>query len=391
MADQLFIGLILIMQMAYESRKRLETRKKILLEKSISVLKNINQFKINTALLSFGMSGKVFHAPFIDHHPGFELIGVLERTKNESRLIYPGIHIYRTLEEVIDDPNIELVIINTPTQTHFDFAKKALLAGKHVVVEKAFTTTVEEAKFLMELAKELGLVISVYQNRRWDSDFSTVCKIVNEGTLGNIHSAAFHFDRYKEQLSIKLHKETPGPGAGLLLDLGPHLIDQAIYLFGMPQSVLADIRTIRPGSMVDDDFTLFLYYPSMRVTLKSSLLVKEPIPSFIVHGSKGSFIKQRADIQEAALINGDIPYTKDWGKELAAENGYLHTVLEGKTMKEFIPTLQGNYGAFYNGLYNTIREGAPCLVDAKDGLNVMKIIEAAQLSNAEQKAITITD
>lgn len=354
-------------------------------------MKNIKQFKINSALLSFGMSGKVFHAPFIHNHPGFELSGVLERTKNESRLIYPGIHIYRTLEEVLDDPTIELVVVNTPTQTHFDFAKKALLAGKHVVVEKAFTTTVEEAKYLMELAKELGLVIAVYQNRRWDSDFSTVCKIVNEGIVGNIHSAEFHFDRYKEQLSIKLHKETPGPGAGLLLDLGPHLIDQAIYLFGMPKSVLADIRTIRPGSMVNDDFTLFLYYPSMRVTLKSSLLVREPIPSFIVHGSKGSFIKKRADIQEAALINGEIPYTQDWGKEPDSEQGYLHTIYEGRMLQEYIPTLQGNYGEFYNGLYNTIRNGEPCLVDAKDGLNVMKIIEAAQLSNAEQKAITITD
>lgn len=354
-------------------------------------MKKINSHTINTALLSFGMSGKVFHAPFIHYHPGFELTGILERTKNEATLIYPEIRIYRRLEEVLDDPNIELVVVNTPTQTHFDFAKKALLAGKHVVVEKAFTTTVQEAAYLMELAKSQGLVIAVYQNRRWDSDFSTVCKMVNEEKLGTIHSAEFHFDRYKEQLSIKLHKETPGPGAGLLLDLGPHLIDQAIYLFGMPKKVMADIRTVRHGSRVDDDFTLLLYYTSLRVTLKSSLLVREPVPSFIVHGTKGSFIKERADVQEAALINGEIPYTKDWGKEPDSKKGYLNTVVEGRIWKEFIPTLQGNYGAFYDGLFNTIKNGNPCLVDAKDGFNVMKIIEAARLSNKEQKAIPITD
>lgn len=354
-------------------------------------MKKNNSKIINTALLSFGMSGKIFHAPFIHFHPGFNLVGVLERTKNESILIYPNTKIYHSLEEVLADPNIELVVVNTPTQTHFDFAKKVLLAGKHVVVEKAFTTTVEEAVGLMELAEKLGLVIAVYQNRRWDSDFSTVCKMVKEGKLGNIHSAEFHFDRYKAQLSTKLHKETPGPGAGLLLDLGPHLIDQAVYLFGMPQKVMADIRIIRPDSRVDDDFTLFLFYPNMRVTLKSSLLVRESTHSYIVHGTQGSFIKKRADIQETALIKGEIPYTIDWGKEPDSEQGYIHTEFEGTILQEYIPTVQGNYGIFYNGLYNTLKKAERCLVEAKDGLNVMKIIEAALLSNADKKPILLTD
>lgn len=344
---------------------------------------------IKTAILSFGMSGKVFHAPFIHHHKGFELSGIVERTKNVSAEIYPNTKIYRSIDAVLNDDSIDLVVVNTPTYTHFDFAKRALEKGKHIVVEKAFTTTAAEAKILTELAKEKGLVLSVYQNRRWDSDFSTVKQIVDTQKIGTIISAEFHFDRYKETLSIKSHKETPNAGAGLLLDLGPHLIDQAVYLFGMPKAVMADIRTVRPNSLVDDDFTIILYYDQLRVTLKSSLMVREPIPSYIIHGSKGSFIKTRADIQESALINSAIPYTPNWGQEPNAEMGYLHTQFNGEIIKEKIPTLQGNYGAFYDGIYESIINKKPCLVCGIDGWNVMKIIEAAQLSNNEQKVITI--
>lgn len=345
---------------------------------------------IQTAILSFGMSGRVFHAPFIQYHQGFDLVGIVERSKDEAAAIYPKTTIYRNIDDVLENQNIKLIVVNTPTNTHFEFAQKALLAGKHVVVEKAFTTTVEEAQQLTQLAKEKGLVLTVYQNRRWDSDFSTVKQIVDDQKIGSIISAEFHFDRYKESLSPKLHKETPNAGAGLLLDLGPHLIDQAVYLFGMPNAVMGDIRTVRPHSLVDDEFTLILYYPTLRVTLKSSLMVKEPLPSYIIHGSKGSFIKTRADIQEAALINQAIPYTEDWGQEPATAMGYLHTTLNDQTIQEYIPSLKGNYGAFYDGLYDTIVNNAPCLVSGNDGLNVMKIIEAAKESHLTGKIIPLT-
>jgi len=344
---------------------------------------------IKTAILSFGMSGKVFHAPFIHYHKGFELTGIVERTKSEAAGIYPNTKIYRSIDSVLADDSIELIVVNTPTHTHFEFAKKALENGKHIVVEKAFTTTAEEAKILTSLANEKGLVLSVYQNRRWDSDFSTVKHIVDNQKIGTVISAEFHFDRFKETLSPKTHKEIPNAGAGLLLDLGPHLIDQAIYLFGMPQAVMADIRTVRPNSLVDDEFTLILYYDQLRVTLKSSLMVREPLPAYIIHGSKGSFIKSRADIQEAALILNAIPYTPNWGQEPSTEMGYLHTQLNGEIIKEHIPTLKGNYGAFYDGIYETIFNNKPCLVGGNDGLNVMKIIEAAQMSNQQQKVIPI--
>jgi len=342
---------------------------------------------IQTAILSFGMSGRVFHAPFIALHPGFKLVGILERTKEESLQFYPTIHIYRSLEEVLNDDRIELVIVNTPTHTHFDFCKKALLAGKHVVVEKAFTTTVSEAKELNEIATAKNLMLSVYQNRRWDSDFSTVRSVVQSGELGEIIEAEFHFDRYKETLSPKLHKEVPGPGAGLLNDLGPHLIDQALSLFGMPVSLFADIRTLRPGSQVDDCFSLTLFYKEKRVTLKSNLLIREPMPAFIVHGTKGSFIKTRADIQETALLANEKPNTPNWGVEPISEQGLLHTERNGQIIREKIPTLAGNYYYYYIDVYQALIHKTAPAVSAQDGINVMKVIEAARESSQIQAAV----
>ncbi len=344
---------------------------------------------IKTAILSFGMSGRVFHAPFITLHNGFKLKGILERTKQESLAFYPSIQIYRSLEEVLNDDEIELVVVNTPTNTHFEYTKKALLAGKHVVVEKAFTTTLEEAIELKKLADSKELILSIYQNRRWDSDFSTVRHIIEAGDLGEIIEAEFHFDRYKIELSPKLHKETPGPGAGLLNDLGPHLIDQALSIFGMPQDVFADIRTLRPTSLVDDYFHLLLFYKNLRVLLKSSLMVREPMPSFIVHGKKGTFIKSRADTQEAALLANKKPNLTDWGKEPASEMGLLHTEIDGKLIKKKVNTLQGNYYYFYDGIYQAIINKSLPPVTSQDGINIMQIIEVAKASSANRKRVEI--
>ena len=216
---------------------------------------------INTALCSFGMSGWVFHAPFIAADPHFKLYAVWERSKNLAEQKYPGIKTYRTLEDMLADNAVELVIVNTPNVTHYEYAKKALLAGKHVVVEKPFTVTVAEAQELIELAQHQNKKISVYQNRRYDSDYRTIKKVLDEKLLGKLVEAEFHFDRYNEELSPKQHKEIPQQGTGILYDLGSHLIDQALQLFGMPDSVFADIRVVRPISKVDDYFDLLLYYP----------------------------------------------------------------------------------------------------------------------------------
>ncbi|WP_414571893.1 Gfo/Idh/MocA family oxidoreductase [Nostoc sp. CCY 9925] len=344
---------------------------------------------IKTALCSYGLSGKVFHAPFINLHPGFELIGSWERSKKLIQEDYPDVKSYSSLEALIGDEQVELIVVNTPTYTHYEYSKEALIAGKHVVVEKAFTTTVTEAKELKKLAQEKQKKLSVYQNRRWDSDFQTVKTIIQLGLLGDIIEAEFHFARYKPTLSHKQHVELPGPGAGIIKDLGPHLIDQALHLFGMPNAVFADMRITRAGSQIDDYFELILYYEKLRVKLKASFLVREPVPSYIIHGTKGSFLKSRADAQEDKLRAGMKPNTYDWYTEPESEYGLLHTEKDGKVIREKVKSSQGSYLGYYDEVYKSIVHGQPIPVTAEDGINVMQIIEAAIKSNNEQKVIAV--
>ena len=344
---------------------------------------------INTALCSFGMSGVVFHAPFLHVNPGFNFYGVWERTKNIAAEKYSQVKTFRSLEELLADENIELVIVNTPAYTHFDFAKKALLAGKHVVVEKPFTATVAQAQELIELAKKQNKKLSVFQNRRYDSDYKTVKKILDDGSLEKIIDAEIHYDRFNEGLSYKTHKEIPGPAVGSLYDLGSHLIDQAIQLFGMPVSVFADIAIYRPNSKVDDFFDLKLFYPSHRVSVKSSYYVREALPGYIFHGSKGSFIKPKTDVQEAMLLAGKTPGGINWGTEAETERGLLHTEINGVIKREFVESLQGNYGAYYDEMYKAIAFDEAVPVTAEDGMKVIKIIEAAYISNKEKRVIDL--
>lgn len=345
--------------------------------------------KINTAVCSFGMSGAVFHAPFIHAHPGFNFYAVYERSKKTAADLYPGTRSFDSLESMLADDAIDLVVVNTPNYTHFDFAKKSLLAGKHVLVEKAFTVTVSEAEELMKIARERNRILSVFQNRRYDSDFKTVKKIVEEGALGNIIEAEFHFDRYRPELSPKQHKESTIPGSGLLHDLGPHLIDQALYLFGMPQSVFGLLKMTRPGSIVNDYFDILLFYPMLTLRLKSGMFVKELLPAYILHGTKGSFIKKRADIQEDVLKLGQKPGTPDWGTEPTSAAGILTLDDHSKTIRNTIPSLQGNYMEFYDGLYEALINGKELPVTAEGGLNVMRIIEAAIESDQTGKRILL--
>jgi len=343
--------------------------------------------KYNVALCSFGMSGWVFHAPFIQIHPGFNFYGVLERTKNLAQEKYPDVKIFRTLEAMLADNKVDLVIVNTPSGTHYDFAKKALMANKHVIVEKPFTATVFQADELIALAKKVNRKISVYQNRRYDSDYKTVKKVVDEGLLGKIVDAEIHYDRYNPALSPKQHKETPGPGVGCIYDLGSHLIDQALQFFGMPLGLFADIAINRPGSRVDDYFDIKLFYPEHRMTLKSSYYVRQPLPGYIFHGTKGSFIKAKTDVQEINLSAGVIPGGEDWGREPENEKGLLHTEIDGKIIKEYIPSLQGNYAEYYEGIYHSLNQNLPVPVSAEDGMKVIQVIEAAFKSNKERRVV----
>lgn len=321
------------------------------------------------------MSGKVFHAPFIHLHPGLELRGAWERNKKVIATDYPGVISYGTMEEVLASPDIDLVVVNTPTYTHFDYAKKVLEAGKHAVVEKAFTGDANEARELKTIAERKGVKLSVFQNRRWDSDFQLVKSVIDSGQLGEIVEATFAYDRYNAGLSYKVHKEVPSAGSGIVKDLGPHLIDQALFTFGMPDRVFADLMVTRTSSQVDDYFEILLYYPKHRVRLHSGYFVREPVPSYVVHGRLGSFQKSRADVQEARLQAGEKPTREGWF-EPESERGLLHTERGGTVVKEHLSAPAGSYYKYYDGVFNAIAHDQPMPVTATDGVNVMRVIDA---------------
>jgi len=344
---------------------------------------------IQTALCSYGMSGHLFHAPFIETHPNFKLYGVLERTKSLAKEKYPNIKTFRSLEELLQDDTIDLVIVNTPNITHYDFTKKIIEAGKHVVVEKPFTVTSAEAQELIDLAEDRKVKLTVYHNRRWDSDFKTVQNVITEGTLGDLVEAEFHYDRFEPGLSYKTHKETPTEGVGSLYDLGSHLIDQVVQLFGMPKSVFATLATFRKHSKVEDYFDLKLYYNSHYVTLKSSYFVLNPLPAYSIHGTKGSFIKSKADIQEIELQKELKPNSKNWGVEPESEQGVLHIEQNGTFHKSFVKTEPGDYMAYYDGLSEAILNNKPLPVSATEAMQVIQIIEAALQSQKEKRIVDL--
>jgi predicted dehydrogenase len=335
------------------------------------------------------MSGKLFHAPFIAVHPGFELYSVLERSKKQVQEIYPAVKSVSSMEEILNDPEVELVVVNTPNYTHFEYASKALMAGKHVVVEKPFTVNAEEAAILIKIAEEQNRILTVYHNRRWDSDFLTVKKFLSSGMLGEVVDAEIHYDRYNPGLSYKVHKENAGPGTGVLHDLGSHLIDSAIQLFGMPDSVFADLRIIRKNSLVQDYMDILFYYSNKRVHLKSSYLVKEALPGFIIHGRKGSFFKSRSDNQEGDLLIGKIPGSANWGVESSTQKGWYNILAEGETKRAFIDSETGNYMGYYDQLYAALRKEGSVPVPAEDAWNVMRVIDAAIQSNSIHQMVSL--
>lgn len=347
----------------------------------------MNTPPIQTAICSFGMSGKVFHAPFIHANPHFNFYGVWERSKKTANEFYPDVKSFDTLEEMLADENIELVIVNTPNATHYDYCKKALESGKHVIVEKPFVITSEQGKELIELAAKQQKKISVYHNRRFDSDFNLVKKVVTENLLGDIVEANIRYDRFREELSPKIHKEIPGPGAGILYDLGSHLIDQALQLFGKPSSVFADIAIIRPISKVDDYFEVILFYADKRVILKASNLVREPLPAYVFHGSKGSFLKPRTDVQENDLIAGKVPGSQNWGVEPESGAGFLHTEIGNEEVKKYLVPDPGNYMGYFDQMFRAIRLGDEVPVTAEDGTMVISVIETAFKSHNEKRII----
>ena len=346
---------------------------------------------IRTGIIGFGLSGRVFHAPFIDVVDGFELTKISTSNPAGIELIkqrYPETNIVAGAEEIINDKNIDLVIVTSPNTVHFKWAKEALLAGKHVVVEKPFTTTTAEADELIELSIQQGKILTAYHNRRFVSDTKTVKKILASGLLGEVVDFETHFDRFRsEPRPIGYWREDPLPGSGIFYDLGSHLIDQALHFFGLPLSITAHIISQRPWSKADDCFDVKLHYPTLTATLKSTMLAKIPGPTFQIHGTNGSFVKFGLDVQEENLNKGMIPNTPDWGKEPESMRGKLVTDFNGVKMEAFVESENGDYREYFINLRDAIHGKAILAVKPEEARNVIRVIELAFQSSKEKRTI----
>ena len=345
--------------------------------------------EIGVGLVGYGAAGRVFHAPVIGAVEGLRLRKVVERRAAESRARYPWVEVVREPEALFEDEAVELVVVATPNETHAGLARRALAAGKHVVVEKPFAVTSREADELVALAREAGRVLTAFHNRRWDGDFLTVRKLLDEGRLGRLREYESRYDRLREEPRPGAWRERPGPGSGLLYDLGPHLIDQALVLFGRPRAVEAAVRRQREFAQTDDFFDIALHYDAgPRVRLAAGMLAREPTPRFRLRGDAGAFVKYGLDPQEEALKAGRTPAGPGWGAEPPERWGTLTAGADGAGETRAVETLAGRYQDFYRNVAAAIRGRAEPAVRAEEARDTVRVIELAFRSSAERRAVT---
>lgn len=327
---------------------------------------------IRVAIIGYGYASKTFHAPLISGTPGMTLAAVSSSDEGKVRIDWPAVPVVAEPRQLLDDPNIDLIVIPTPNDTHFPLAKAALEAGKHVVVDKPFTVTLSQARELDAVARSRGRLLSVFHNRRWDSDFLTVKSLINEGLLGEVCYFESHFDRYRPRIRDRW-RERGGPGSGIWFDLGPHLLDQAICLFGLPVSMTVDLAQLRPGAQSTDYFHAVLVYPQRRVILHATLLAAAETARFIVHGSRGSYIKYGLDPQEERLKNGERLPQEDWGYDM--RDGILTRVDGEDRSEESWLTLPGHYPAYYAAIRDALNGNGENPVPASQAIQIMELIE----------------
>ena len=342
--------------------------------------------EVPVGLIGYGFAGSVFHAPLIRSVPGLALQRIACSEPGRPQRDHPSVQVDADSAAMLADPAIELVVIATPNTSHFPLARAALLAGKHVVVDKPFVVSVEEGQQLVVLAKERERMLSVFQNRRWDNDFLTVSRCIASGLLGTVCSYEAHYDRFVPTVDRRW-REQPAAGAGVLFDLGSHLIDQALQLFGLPQTVQADVACQRADAQVDDYFHLLLDYGSLKVVLHAGMLVREPGPHFQVHGTRGSFVKRGLDSQEDALLRGERPGHPQWGRDDPAWHGRITFDANGLAIEGSVESAVGSYEAFYQGVYAAVADGAAPPVSADGALDVVRVIACALRSHGEQRTV----
>jgi predicted dehydrogenase len=345
-----------------------------------------NSGTVKVALLGYGYAGKTFHAPLIMGVPGLELSVVVSSNASKVSADLPEASVVSDHEQVFANTDVELVVIATPNDTHFDLALRALKAGKHVVVDKPFTTTCREAEQLIELARTQNLILSVFHNRRWDADFLTLKKLFAQDVLGEVMHFESHFDRYRPEVRQRW-REQAGAGTGIWFDLGSHLIDQSLQLFGQPESIQADLELQRDGAQAVDYFHVVLHYGRMRAILHASALVAAESPRFTAHGKLASYVKFGLDTQEDALKRGDDVCGPEFGVD--RRDGSVTIRRESGSPEEIskLSTEKGNYLAYYEGVVNSIRKDAPNPVPPEDALNVMRLLELGVQSSESGKVI----
>ncbi|NMM27233.1 MAG: oxidoreductase [Glaciimonas sp.] len=344
---------------------------------------------IRVGLIGYGYSGTTFHAPLIAVAKGLKLSRIASSNPERVRQLFPEVAVVTDAGDVIRAADVDLVVIATPNVLHHSLAMDALNANKHVVLEKPFTITAAEGDELVRFAEKRNLVLSVFHNRRWDSDFLTVRHCIASGILGEINTCEIRFDRYRPEVRNRWREQNL-PGSGCLYDLGSHSIDQALQLFGLPRKISADIGVQRPGAFSPDYFHLILDYGVRKVILHSGAIVRQAGPRFLVHGSKGSFIKYGIDPQEDALKQGRCPGDAGWGKEDVHYHGRITHGDNGLHISGKLESLPGSYQSYYAGINNAIRGNGPVPVSAAEALQVIKVIECAMLSSKEGRVIPFT-
>ena len=329
---------------------------------------------VTVAIVGFGLSGRYLQAPFFESDKNYRLKTILSCNQN-PREFFPGVNVVKNIDDILNDKSIDLVSICSPNNTHYPYTKLALNANKHVLVEKPFTAFSHQAQELIDLAKTKNKVLAVFQNRRLDSDFLTVQKLITTKQLGEILNIEIHFNRFKPELNTKKWKEKKEEASGIIYDLGAHIIDQAIALFGIPTTVWGQSFTQRKHSLIDDAFDIKLDYGKLKVTLRSSLLIPYSSPRYVINGTKGSFIKYGVDVQEDQLKSGMSPSDEAFGIEPAHQQGKLYLYEGSNIVIKDVVTEKGNWALLFENLYQSVTKGTPLLIDMKDVVEQIKIIE----------------
>lgn len=354
------------------------------------------------AVIGFGLAGRVFHAPFVSATPGLRLRTIVQRSGNTAALAYPQqkteVRIVRSIDDVLSDTEIGLVVVATPNETHFDLTRVVLEAGKHAVVDKPFAANSTQAQELVKLANVRGKVLAPFHNRRWDGDFLTVKQLLSDQVLGRLVAIRSHFDRFRPSPRAGTWKEAPNEANGMLFDLGPHLLDQALALFGIPDTITASVRREREGTAIEDAFDIVLEFDRVRSTLSASMIAAEAAPRFLLHGTKGSYRKFGLDPQEPALLAGaTVPMmesSEEWLREPEAMWGELTLAPDpvnapSRLERSKVKTAPGDYRGFYSNVRDAIRGTAPLAVTPEDGWRVIRLLEMARESSLARRTLPV--